>query len=201
MPPRGEPVWEHYDIEEPPRPSQRPVHRSLDDIPVRNSPRKASVSSDGRFPVAADDGDGDAPLGTRRDPADRPDTPTSIMAFQPSQSPLDDDGSYSPTASEFDALEESFYDYEVQSTLADDTCTDVFSQDVSQIASSASYVRDAATQSPMSSLSPSSSVEDLKPHMSPDPKSLQHRLRMIWREFSSDQPLHHHLRPPPPPNL
>lgn len=190
MAPRGDHPWDRYDIEELPQPSQRYVNRSLDNIPVRTSVGTASKLKDGRFPVAADHRHDDPPVVTKQDLADITET-LKPMETQHSQS-LPDDESYSPTASEIDVLEESFYDYEVQSTLAEGT--DVFSQNVSQmsqIASSAGYVRDAATQSPISCPSPSSSVEDLEPCMFSDPKSLHHRLRMIWREFPPNQPINH----------
>lgn len=78
--------------------------------------------------------------------------------------------SYSPTSSEVDALEESFYDYEIQSS------------NVAQKASSANYnyINDDDTDSTTSStyLSLPDTADDT---LADAPRSLKDRLRFVWR--------------------
>lgn len=91
-------------------------------------------------------------------------------AHQSFSLPLDE-RSYSPTPSDLEALEVSFYDYENQSTPS---LTDAADTEYSKSASQ-------DTSSPISSLSPSTVLEGLNVHTS-HAQSLEDRLRMVWRE-------------------
>lgn len=167
MPPQEPPdIREKFDRNA----SRRDRHASnrfLDNIPIRNSlgsehPRH---TTEGR------------PLVPVAHLSRRTESPMTSQSSQWEQS--DDDESYSPTASEVDALEESICDYETQSTLAEST-------DVSQSVShttyvgSASYLHDGETESGITYPSLSGYIDEPEPQK---PSSLIDRLRLIWREL------------------
>lgn len=106
--------------------------------------------------------------------------------YQPSLLQQDESlRSCSPTPSDLEALEDSFYDLEIQPSLSPTDAADTeFCNSASQGTSSADCVQDGATQSPISSLSRSISIEDLDVHTA---KSLQDRLCLVWRELTMNK--------------
>lgn len=129
----------------------------------------------------------------------------SIALSQPkSSSCVDDDGSHedddpcSPTASDMEALEESFYEFEIQSSQTETESMQSSSQELKvfpakpflagterfqkgfQTASSANYNRYSRTSSSTSVASLSSSTGDLD-QCTTTSISVQDRLRLVWR--------------------
>lgn len=114
-----------------------------------------------------------------------------------------DDDSCSPTASDIEALEESFYEFEIQSSQVEaesvqsssqeprvsstaasypSTGTERFQQGI-QTASSANYNNYSRTSSSTSIASLSSSTDDLD-QCATTSGSVRDRLRLVWRMFS-----------------
>lgn len=103
----------------------------------------------------------------------------SLRVSYPSLPPTSsqpDPEEYSPTASDIDALEESFLNLEIQSTQAENG---THSKGMSLNAESANCNPGRGNQSPASSLSRSSSMEDLEAYMS---SSIEDRLPLVWRK-------------------
>lgn len=181
LPPQGHSEWDACGLARSSQDRHRQVNRTLDNVPVRNSLRAPHNITTNDFPLLPPDLEADG-----RDHQ----IPAEGFATSPSRAaephlppqPRPDEDSYSPTASEFDALEESICDYETQSTLAEDASV---SQRVPlSIPSSASHVQDDdgdgdETQSDMPRPSRPSSVDDLEPQAC---RSLEDRLRSVWRK-------------------
>lgn len=103
--------------------------------------------------------------------------PKLIGLPSPSPPPVEPQ-SYSPTSSEIDALEASYFDYEAQSSNAVDGPG--ISTVASQKASSANYIQDDDTDSTTSS-SYLSLPDTADGTLVDAPKSLKDRLRSVWR--------------------
>lgn len=159
MPPQEPRKWEAFGFDKSSQHRHRQTNTFLDNIPVRNSLKTPQIAEES--PLAAE----------AKPPRLQPTNPHGSL-WAPS-----DDESYSPTASEFDALEESICDYETQSTLAEDTNA---SQIVSHVSSSASYSHDAGARFIASFPSLSRSVDESEPQMA---RSLEDRLRLVWRRL------------------
>lgn len=153
----------------------RQTSRFLDSVPVRHVQRAApgEVSYPVLGPPNADD---DLLSQSDGDSTAHPSGPLlPASSSQESSSGINQE-SCSPTSSEIDALEESFYDLEIQSTPTEEVLD---SKPASQnTASSADYIEDAVSPTPVSHLSRWSS-EDLELHMS---GSIGDRLRLVWRK-------------------
>lgn len=147
----------------------------LDSVPVRHVQR--AVPGEVSYPVLGPpDADDDLLSQSDGDSTTHPSGPLlPVSSSQESSSRINRE-SCSPTSSEIDALEESFYDLEIQSTPTEEVLD---SKPASQnTASSADYIEDGVSPTPVSHLLRLSS-ENLELHLS---GSTGDRLRLVWRK-------------------
>lgn len=144
------------------------ANRSLDNVPTRNQ-RTLQVPR------------GHSSRLGQADVADQSTQTVSNVSSQGVQSsaPQPDQESYSPTSSDIDALNESFFEFDIQSSVTEGETS---SKSASQNASSVNYTQITRSQSPTSILSQSSSMNDLELHM---PDSIEDRLQIIWRKLAA----------------
>lgn len=159
-------------------PRNQRINRSLDDVPMRTGQRQKASKDD-----TSHDNGGPSSSRTRNLPKQvvYPQLPTLSTS---SSSATEQEESYSPTTSEIDALEESFFDYEIQSSNVLDNVGPGISAVAAQQASSANYIQnnddDASSTTSSSYLSlPETADETLVEA----PKSLKERLHSVWRTF------------------
>lgn len=155
----------------PPEPSQayrkNGWHDSLDKVPMRS-----------HIPTGESRLDRGASSSRSNHPPQEVVYPKLSGLPPPSPPSVGRQSNYSPTPSDIDALEESYFDYEIQSqSLIDDAGIPTVA---SHIASSANYIQDDAASTASSTyLSLPDTVEDT---LVDAPKStLKERLHLAWR--------------------